>query len=820
MPGQLIEIPTIDYSQMYYPDILKMLVQYRRDNVPEITDENEYEPYVQLERAFSLVGHLNSVLLDVVANESLLPTAKLLESVRSHLKLIGYIMSQATPASTDVIYELSKVFTLLTEFIPQYTQSGTEETEDRASITYEANETNLMARTDQISYVFDWTAGQIEIINNSLEAGDTITINTANFVFGTHFTAGVDLAGTAQNLADAINTSLDDNISGKIKAIVNGAKISIINLDDSTPISITESDGATDNFTVSDGVYSTNFAGNANTDASLFSIFANPKIGDCLYLAHKHIMFDKLGVTLNTVAVDLQGVWEYYDGELEDETPESVANLGSNLKVDISTLFPEGINCAGAIVRIKLQETSAFEDCISYYDAGKNYINTTGLLGQSSPSITAGDYVIGSLWQLLPETEDKTENFENAEDLIFQLPESQTMEWQKRTVNTLYNGHFIRYRIVSLGGAPSGPEFDRLRIDDGAQYLKVAVTQGVQRSEDPLGSSDGTPDQEFTLTYSPLITGSLVIEIDEGTGFTAWSQKENFLSSNANSKDYVVDIKADDTVIIKFGDGTRGKIPAAGVDNLRVTYRTGADIDGNVGSQTITVNKSGISFVNRLWNPRQAQGWTEKEGSTEEDLARVKIEGPASIRVLDRGITPPDIEYLTENYKDAAGSKIISRAKAIEETFGIKTVEDIVVGTGGSQLSVSQRQDVETYFNGDKTIGIDGKLVTNHEVTVVNYVRNVINVTATVYGGNKTEIENAIKNFIHPEAKYDDGVTPRWEFSTAEQTQYFRKALLYAIIYEVDPLNITNVIISEPVGDIALALRELPFAGIVNVTII
>jgi len=405
------------------------------------------------------------------------------------------------------------------------------------------------------------------------------------------------------------------------------------------------------------------------------------------------------------------------------------------------------------------------------------------------------------------------------EEINFQLPEDVDMEWESRTINSLYSAYFLRYRIISIV-APVSAVIDRILIDEGAQYLKVLVSQGETRTEDPLGSSDGTSNQEFALTYAPLIPDSLVIEIDEGTGFTAWSEKTNFLSSNSNSKDYVLEVKADDTAIVKFGDNIRGKIPAAGVDNIKATYKTGADEDGNVGSSTITVNKAGISFVNRLWNPRQATGWTAKEGSTEEDLARVKIEGPASIRVLSRGITAYDIEYLTSNYTNTAGSKIVSRAKAVEETFGVKTIENIVVGQGGNQLSASERNEIETYFNGDRTQGINGVLVTNHEVTVVNYTKKIIDVTATVYGGNRTEIENAVRNFIHPEAKYSDGVTYRWEFSTADTIQYFRVALLYAIIYEVDPLNISNVVISQPASDIAFDLRELPYAGTVSITVV
>ena len=202
-------------------------------------------------------------------------------------------------------------------------------------------------------------------------------------------------------------------------------------------------------------------------------------------------------------------------------------------------------------------------------------------------------------------------------------------------------------------------------------------------------------------------------------------------------------------------------------------------------------------------------------------MERAKIEGPASIRVLNRGITTSDIEYLAQKYIDTdTGSTIVTRAQTFEETFGIKTVELITVGVGGNQLSVDQRTSLENYFNGNKPLGIDGVLLANHEVTAVNYTKRVVDVNVTVYGGDPIAIENAIRDFLHPEATYSDGLTYRWLFSTAENKTFVRLSLLYSVIYETNPAEITNVVILEPVQDIELELRELPFAGDVNVTVV
>jgi len=819
MAGTTIQVPTFDYARMYYADITKLLTQYRRQNVPSITDENEYEPYIQLERAFALVGHLNNVLLDVVANESLLPTSKLLESVRNHLKLIGYEMSQASPASASVIYELSKVLTSEVAFIPQYTQVGTEETEDRAAIVYEALTALSVTRTDRISYVYTWNSGIINILDNSFDVGDWVSVNSVTFLVGVAFLVGVDEEATAQNLLDAINYSTADNINRKVMGRRIDAKIYLFNLDEFTEIQLAKSDNATANFDLADGYYSPEFAPFANIDATFFTPLVLPKPNDCIFFGHESIQFDQLQFEIDTFANGITGVWEYYDGDVEDGNPTSVSNLGSTLKIDVSTLFAPGTDYSGSIIQVKLDETAVTEIAVSFYESGINYVETSGTLGQATPSENASDYVIGSYWQPLPDVNDETSNFADSADVTFTLPESVTEEWQKRILLALFEGYYIRYRVITVDVGYTTPIFERVRIDKGSQYVKIDVSQGETRFEDPLGSSNGTPDQTFTLVYAPLIVGSLVIEVDEGIGFQSWNKVDNFLSSDTNSKNYTIEIKADDTVIVSFGDGNQGKIPNSGVDNIRCTYRVGADIDGNVGSSSITDNVSGVSFVNRIWNPRQATGWLQKEGADAEDLERAKIEGPASIRVLNRGITGSDIEYLSRNFLES-GSAIVSRAQTFEETFGIKTIELIVVGVGGNQLSVSQRTNLQNYFNGNKPLGIEGVLLVNHEVTAVNYTKRIIDVNVTVYGGNPIAIENAIRNFLHPEATYADGLTYRWQFSTAGVKTHVRLSLLYSIIYESDPSNITNVVILAPTGDIELELRELPFAGNINVTVV
>jgi hypothetical protein len=523
-------------------------------------------------------------------------------------------------------------------------------------------------------------------------------------------------------------------------------------------------------------------------------------------------MWDSLDFIFQTPGAGLTLVPEFLDNSLEDGKPDAVTNLGSSLEFDLTDVLGTA-NRSGTVVRVVLIQSGAYEYCVSKYVAGKNIIRTRGLLGQSTVSLDEENYVVGSVWDEVKSATDGTTGLTEDGALSYALPQTESENWTKGVINGL-NGHWLRLRVVAVS-SPVNPIVDQLRIDLGKQYLLQHVVQGQTVSDEPLGSSNGQPGMEFELTYRPLIENSAIIEVNEGAEFQTWSAKENFLNSSARAKDYVIEISADDRAKVKFGDGKQGKIPTPGVDNIRAIYRVGADSNGNVGARTISVNKSGLSFINRIFNPRQATGWYPKEGSTQEDMARIKVEGPASLRTQNRAITTDDFEELVVKFVGASGSKLVARALAIEETFGVKTIELVVVGPSGVMLTEAQRLEVSDYFNGNKLLGIKPVILSNHEVTVVNYSPRLIDVVATVTGGNAEQIKNAVTALLNPDATYADGSTKRWKFG--EEIPF---TAIIAEIFEVDPVNIKKVDLTSPASDIMLASRELPLARNITIDVI
>lgn len=721
MASKTIAVPSFEFSAFYYGQILEALLVRKRIDVPELTDESDFEPFIQLLRSFALVGHLNNVLLDVVANENTLPTAQLVETVRNMLQLIDYNLASASPASAEVVFELSRVFATQTEVVPTKAQCAT--------------------RSDGVTPVIFFEA----------------------------------LAGVTVTSTDAFTR-------------------------------VQSADG---------GVFTEH-----TSDANLGSPFApwpSPASGDALYFGHDSIMWDALGIEVDTPAANIVGAWEYYDGDLFDVTPDEVTNIGGGLlEFDLTELLGAA-DRRGARVRVSLNESGVLEDVTSTWDGVKN-VATTGLLGQTLPSEITTDYTVGSEWsefKLTTELDfaDGTTGLTASGDVTYVLPQTKLTNWQKATVNGL-SAFWVRFRIVTVSG-PTSPTLTRCRLDTGSQFVIAPVTQGRSVSDDPLGSSNGGPSQTFETTRDHFIDGSETVTVDG----EAWTRVRNFLQSSPQDKHYMLTLGDNDRATVLFGDGVTGRLPPLGQGNVSIDYRFNAEEIGNVGADTIVVDKTGLSYVNGLHNPRQAGGWAEAEGASAESLERAKLAGPATLRVKEVALNGDDAIVLVKSFVASDGTKPFSRATYIEEGFGPKTIELILVGSGGVVPTSEHLREIELYFNGDKYAvpPVRSHFVGNQKVYAVAFDPFVVDLDVTVEapeGVTEAQIKNGIVQVVQPEALKSDGVTYEWNFGGRVPLSRIEHE-----VFKVDD-QITDVDATSPPADMVLTKRQLPVAGTINVTIV
>jgi hypothetical protein len=205
-------------------------------------------------------------------------------------------------------------------------------------------------------------------------------------------------------------------------------------------------------------------------------------------------------------------------------------------------------------------------------------------------------------------------------------------------------------------------------------------------SDEPLGGSDGTAAQTFTVASPPVVAES--VWVDEGRTLTAgdrrdlladrpeqievvggsatgdtdpdavwvrWTAVADFLGSGPDDRHYTVDRLTGE---IQFGDGRRGRIPPRGRDGVRASYETGGGSAGNVPRGTVTKLESAIALVDEVTNPIAGDGGADAE-STDSAVTRAS----RTLRDGDRAVTPVDFERVA-----ATTTRKLARARCLPAT--------------------------------------------------------------------------------------------------------------------------------------------------------
>lgn len=176
----------------------------------------------------------------------------------------------------------------------------------------------------------------------------------------------------------------------------------------------------------------------------------------------------------------------------------------------------------------------------------------------------------------------------------------------------------------------------------------VVALHGTTVSE-TLGSSTGGVGQTFSLRSTPLTTNpggtsSLQVYVSAGGPGILWTEVDAFLASEPTDEHYRIEIDEDDLVTVIFPDGVNGKVPPAGTNNVTATYRIGGGRNGNrVAAGKLTKLLGFFPFVTSVTNPLQPSGGRDKES-----IEEAKVNGPASLVALDRGVRHDDYTALAK----------------------------------------------------------------------------------------------------------------------------------------------------------------------------
>ena len=245
--------------------------------------------------------------------------------------------------------------------------------------------------------------------------------------------------------------------------------------------------------------------------------------------------------------------------------------------------------------------------------------------GIPPPAALAWEYWSGSQWVTLNLASDGTRAFSQDGHILFNGPTGNVPAAQIGSVTGTY--YWFRARIMTAT-YEMPPQVAAIMTNT------INATQAITFTNEILGGSDGTPNQTFQVTNTPVValpspltaTNSdgttvtvtdLSLEIDEGQGFIVWQEVDDFYSSGPNDAVFTLDR---DSGVVTLGSGDHGRIPAVNLNNpsgnvVALSYRSGGGSQGNVGANTITQVLTTVQSINGATNQQAATGGTDEESS-------------------------------------------------------------------------------------------------------------------------------------------------------------------------------------------------------------
>ena len=342
-------------------------------------------------------------------------------------------------------------------------------------------------------------------------------------------------------------------------------------------------------------------------------------------------------------------------------------------------------------------------------------------------------------------------------------------------------------------------------------HIKTNTTwanQAETLKDEILGSSDGTPEQQFVFTKHPVFgediwvnefsslsvgerndllkdTPSSTNEVKDDEENTIefwvkWRRIDDFLSSGMEDRHYALEAAMG---IVMFGDGINGKLPPIDSDNIKTNYQTGGGSAGNVEVGAISALKSSISFIDSVTNPELSDG-----GADIETMDQLVVRAPQNLKNRGRAVSKEDFEWIAHE-----ASRKVSRANCIPNldnnyTFNPGWVTLIIVPQGNEakpELSVGLKEIVSAYIeqNCAGVLNTLNRLTVNGPIYIdVSITAKLVTRSLDVIPSVEVRVYQDIMKFLHPLTGGYTGIG--WEFGKLPCLSDF-----YFILEEMDGID-------------------------------
>jgi hypothetical protein len=222
--------------------------------------------------------------------------------------------------------------------------------------------------------------------------------------------------------------------------------------------------------------------------------------------------------------------------------------------------------------------------------------------------------------------------------------------------------------------------YDRSTVRVNANV--APATHGETVGEIAGAGDASAASQRFRLRQSPLTyvaasnpqgrVSTLSVRVND----LLWAEVPTLYNQPATAHVYALRQDDEARTIVQFGDGIEGARLPSGSDNVRMGYRKGLGVAGNVRSGTVTTLLSRPLGVKSATNPEAAAG-----GEDPEVLADARRNAPITVLTLDRAVSILDYADFARAF---AG---ISKSMAMWIGGGVsRGVHLTVAGIGGAAV--------------------------------------------------------------------------------------------------------------------------------------
>jgi predicted phage baseplate assembly protein len=253
-------------------------------------------------------------------------------------------------------------------------------------------------------------------------------------------------------------------------------------------------------------------------------------------------------------------------------------------------------------------------------------------------------------WPKIPSVTDNTSGLEQDGDVRFTPPGNWASlipaNWPATPTTPADNAtdslFWIGIQIANLIATPISIGITHLLFNAASATNALTI-----RLAEPLGVSDGTPFQVFSLKYQPLYTtpntdspyDHLVVQVDG----VIWAAIDEFPAGQGNY--YRINPVAGEVSFGNFNSATltgNGSVPIIGANIVAQTYRyVAGGASGNVGPGTITGMRIPVIGTTGVTNYAAAY-----DGADEESIEDGKRRAPEALKTRDRAVTVEDYENL------------------------------------------------------------------------------------------------------------------------------------------------------------------------------